>query len=390
MMHIAIDAGAMHAGDGIARYLERMIDAIDAEAGGSVRWSLYGRGEVHVYAERLRAARARSDRLPGRLGRTLGIFTSLPAWTRLDRPDVFWGPAHRLPGGTPPGTARVVTIHDLCWRLHPQTMRPITRWLDRNLMPRALHSADRIVATSHSTRDDLRRFYPREADRIRVVYPPAAVLPPPAAADQLATLGIHSPFALFVGTLEPRKNVHRLIEAFALLAGESASRQLVVVGARGWGGEPLEPLIDQHRLHGRVLMPGRVDDAVLATLYRHARMLVLPSLYEGFGFPLQEAMAVGTPVVTSDVSSMPEVAADAALYADPIDTDALAAAMRSLFDDDALHRLLAGRALVQAARFTRVASARSMLQAFDEAVQRRRRHRTRGGERSTGRADAGS
>lgn len=389
MIRVAIDAGAMHAGDGIARYVERMVEAIDHEAGGGVRWSLYGRGEVHAYAARLRVAHARSDRLPGRVGRTLGIFTSLPAWTRLDRPDVFWGPAHRLPGGTPPGTARVVTIHDLCWRLHPATMRPITRWLDRALMPRAVHGADRIVATSRSTRDDLQRLFPREVDRMRVVHPPPARLPPPGDAAQLAALGVSAPYALFVGTLEPRKNVSRLIRAFAAL-DPGAARQLVVVGARGWGGDPIESVVDELGLQDRVRLPGRVDDATLATLYRHARMLVLPSHYEGFGFPLQEAIAVGTPVVTSDVSSMPEVAGDAGLYVDPDDVGSIAGAMRALFEDDALHERLARNALAQAARFGRARSAAAMLEVFEEAIRRRHARRRGAARRATGRDAAGS
>lgn len=371
MIHVAIDAGAMHAGDGIGRYLERMIDAIDGEAGGEVRWSLYGRGQVHDQATRLRTARARSDRLPVRVGRTLGIFTSLPAWTRLDRPDVFWGPAHRLPGVAPRRTARVVTIHDLCWMLHPATMRPITRWLDQALMPRALQGADRILANSQATRDDLVRHFPEHAGRIRVVYPPPARLPPAAEASVLHAHGLRAPFALFVGTREPRKNVEGLVRAFASVVAQ-ADVQLALVGARGWGEVPAERWIRQLGLHASVVRLGRIDDALLATLYRHARMLVLPSHYEGFGLPLQEALAAGTPIVTSNVSSMPEVAGAAALYVDPASVESIATAMRRLFGDDALHAQLAAEAASQAQRFSRAASARAMLEAFEEALRRRR------------------
>jgi glycosyltransferase involved in cell wall biosynthesis len=372
MMHVAIDAGAMHAGDGIGRYLERMVCAIDAEAGSDVRWSLYGRGQVHAQAKRLRAARARSDRMPHRVGRTLGIFTSLPAWTRLDRPDVFWGPAHRLPGVAPARTARVVTIHDLCWKLHPGTMRPITRWLDQTLMPRALHGADLILANSLSTRDDLIRHYPQHAERIRVVYPPPSPLPDAASAESLAQHGLTAPFALFVGTLEPRKNVDGLLVAFARLAVERPNCQLAIVGARGWGDDPIERTIVQGGLQGRVVRLGRVDDVLLATLYRHARVLALPSHYEGFGLPLQEAMAVGTPILTSNVSSMPEVAGEAALYVEPGSVESIHSGLRRLFEDDALHARLAQRASEQAARFSRTASARAMLEVFEQALRRRR------------------
>lgn len=372
-MHVAVDAGAMHAGDGIARYVEQTIVAIDRHARGAVRWSLYGRGAVHDFGTRLQVARTRSDRLPAQAGRTLGLFVSLPWWTARDRPDVFWGPAHRLPLTTPRDTALVVTVHDLCWKLQPDTMRPVTRWLDAGMMPRALQRADRILASSGATRRDLVRLFPEHARRISVAYPAPVALATAEPATVVAGPGIEAPFALFVGTAEPRKNLDRLLAAFAVVHAQTPDLQLVIVGARGWGEESPQQMIRRHGLETSAHYLGRVPDAQLALLYRSARMLVMPSRYEGFGLPLIEAMGFGTPVVTSKVSSMPEVAGDAALLVDPGDSRSIAAAIVRLARDDALHARLSTRARAQAARFTDTASARAMLYAFERAMHARRR-----------------
>jgi glycosyltransferase involved in cell wall biosynthesis len=373
MIHVAVDAGAMHAGDGIARYVEQTIAAIDRQARGAVRWSLYGRGPVHDFGARLQVARSRSDHLPAQAGRTLGMFLSLPWWTARDRPDVFWGPAHRLPWAMPRRTALVVTVHDLCWKYQPHTMRPLTRWLDAGLMPRALRRADRILASSSATRRDLTRLFPQHARRISVAYPAPATLPRVDASACISRLGLSAPFALFVGTPEPRKNLDRLLDAFASVRQHAPALQLVVVGARGWGEESPEQMILRHGLDATVRYLGRVSDADLAALYQGARMLVMPSCYEGFGLPLVEAMGFGTPVVTSKVASMPEVAGDAALLVDPGDSRSIAAAILRLARDETLHSKLSIRARAQAARFTDAASARAMLYAFERALQSRRR-----------------
>ena len=159
-LHVAVDAGAVGGRNGVARYLAALLPRmIEAGAGGFV-WSLYGRDLRTLADAGFGQVSRRGDRLPRDLGRIVSLFTSQPRWSRVDRPDLFWGPAHRLPAWLPERTARVVTIHDLCWLEVPETMRAVTRGLDRWLMPRALRQADRAIAVSRSTRDAIVGAFP--------------------------------------------------------------------------------------------------------------------------------------------------------------------------------------------------------------------------------------
>lgn len=315
----------------------------------------------------LRAADAR-----GRAARMLWSQTTLPAWVARDALDVFWGPTHRLPALLPRPLARVVTIHDLVWKHAPETMRSLSRWLDRTLMPRAIAAADRVIAVSRSTAEDVAEAFPAARDRIRVVPLGVSLRDAAGPPDALAALGVRPPYALFVGTLEPRKNLARLLRAYATLsAGERRAATLVIAGGQGWGGVDLDRLCAELGLGDDVVRTGYVTDAQLATLYAHARFLAMPSLYEGFGLPLLEAMARGTPVLTSRVSSMPEVAGDAGLLVDPLDVEAIAAGLRTLATDDAIRDALAARALPNARRFGWSRTAADTLEVFREAVAER-------------------
>lgn len=379
-MKIAVDTGAYAVSEGgIARYIERMLASLRVQAPQTHRWLLYGRGEnLRALAHDGRTI-ARSDHLPYNLGRIGSLATSLPLWALADRPDVFWGPAHRLPLWLPATTARVVTIHDLCWRQAPDAMRATSRWLDTALMPRALRQADRIIAVSHATAADLAKAFPEAAPKIVSIAEGASPLPAPLEREALRAQGINMPFVLFVGTLEPRKNLGRLLEAFAALHRDRpSSPDLVVAGAAGWGQEALEALRDRLGLRDKVRILGRVSDQMLATLYHHALFLALPSRYEGFGLPLVEAMSVGTPVLTSNTASMPEVAGPAGLLVDPLSTESIARGLRVLMDDDALRARLASAAPAQAQLFSWERAARETLDTLRQAVDLRKRRAAQG------------
>ncbi|HEX6512728.1 MAG TPA: glycosyltransferase family 1 protein [Chloroflexota bacterium] len=273
----------------------------------------------------------------------------LPLWADLlaGGADVFHSPDFVLPPVRRARTA--VTVHDLTFVVRPECAEPsLRRYLAREV-PRSLHRADRVLADSQSTADDLMRLFGVPARRLEVVYSAAdARFRPLDAADAEALLdGIEAPrpFILTVGTLEPRKNVSRLIDAFASL---DVPHQLVVVGARGWlFGDVLTKLRQP-----RVFAPERVSDDQLVGLYNLADAFVLPSLYEGFGLPALEAMACGTPVAVSNVSSLPEVVGSAGLTFDPEDTAAIATAVRRLANDPALREELRAAGLEQAQRFS--------------------------------------
>lgn len=379
-MKVAVDLGAFARADGgIARYVSCMLEemlmptAPAAPAATLHQWFLYGRGPALRRFEKRMGVTSRSDHLPPDAGRIASLATSLPYWCQVDKPDVFWGPAHRLPLNLPRATARVVTIHDLCWLKAPQTMRPVTRTLDRWLMPRALQQADQVIAVSEATAHDLRAAFPACSEKIVVVPEGASPLPPPQDFQALRALGIETPFILFVGTLEPRKNLARLLDAFAMLCKErTAPPLLVIAGGAGWGDQTLQQRCAALGIVSHVKLPGRVDDQTLSTLYRHALFLAMPSLYEGFGLPLVEAMANGTPVLTSDTASMPEVAAEAGLLVDPLSVTSIHQGMREMAANVRLRQQLADAARAQAQRFSWQRSARETLEVLRQARDLRR------------------
>lgn len=286
-------------------------------------------------------------------------------------PDVLFVPAHVVPLIHP--RRSVVTIHDLGYYhepdAHPPRQRAYLEWATRYNAA----SATRIIADSQATQRDLVEILGIAPDKIRVVYlgvaPGFQPLQDPAQiAAVKAAYGIAGPYILYVGTLQPRKNLVRLVEAFARIGravadgyeemnpyadgGPQRQLSLVLAGGKGWGYESIERAVQAAGLSGQVILPGYVKLEDLPALYSGADLFVLPSLYEGFGLPVLEAMACGTPVVTTNVSSLPEIAGDAAVLADPNDSGALARAMIRVLMDPLWKAELRRRGLAQAQRFT--------------------------------------
>ncbi len=226
---------------------------------------------------------------------------SLPRLARREQLSVLHCPTFRGPL-KPPGMPVAVTVHDLAVLRHPETFNQWTRRYSRSCVPRVVRAASRVIAVSEFTKQELVELLGTPEDKITVV--------PNGVADVFSPNGpaAEGDYVLAVGTLEPRKNLERVAQA-ARLAGA----ELRVVGARGWGGVEAPGWV------------GRVSDEDLARLYRGARCLVYASLYEGFGLPIVEAMACGTPVVTSAGGATEETAGGAAVLVDPRDVDAIAA-----------------------------------------------------------------
>ncbi|KXF78319.1 glycosyl transferase family 1 [Paramesorhizobium deserti] len=298
--------------------------------------------------------------------------TALPRLAMKDRVDVFWGPAHRLPRFLDRHIPRVVTIHDLVWVHAAETMRPRTWAAERLLMKPALESADRIVAVSAATADALKTLLPHCAGKVRVVHPGLSAIGQGSSKDVLEKHGITGPYMLFVGTLEPRKNLPNLLEAYARLPGRvREGLALVIAGGQGWRLGDLRQQIARLGIEPFVRLTGYVPDDELAGLYANARFLAMPSFYEGFGFPIIEANAAGIPVLTSDSSSMPEVAGDAALLIDPADVQSIADGLARLATDDVLYRELSSRTRANAGRFNWEKSAGELMAVFREAIELR-------------------
>jgi alpha-1,3-rhamnosyl/mannosyltransferase len=267
---------------------------------------------------------------------------------------------------------RVVSIHDLTVILSPE-WHPAKRLREMRAGLRAsAEAADRIIAVSRTTKEDIVTHLAVDPARVAVV--PLAVGPsfrplPGAAIDAaLAPFGlVHGTYLLFLGTMEPRKNLGRLLQAVVQLGANVGP--LVLAGADGWGNDELRPRIAELARAGRVHPLGYVPEPLRAPLLGGARAFVYPSLYEGFGWPPLEAMACGTPVITSNVSALPEVVGDAALLVHPLDVDGLAAAIRRLWDDEALRGDLRARGLARARQFTWDVTARLTLEAYAVALR---------------------
>jgi glycosyltransferase involved in cell wall biosynthesis len=354
---------------GIGRYVRALaghLPEVARREGGRVRWLVGRHPPQRLVAAGLDPEVTVALRVPGRVATRTWVdlrWPGLPAGL-LGAVDVV----HATSAAIPPAGGRplVVTVHDLGFRHYPEAYPAAGRRFHERSAAIAVTEAARVLVPSAATGRDLTDQYGLESGRV-VVTPLGAELPPydPAAARRLlAELGVAGPFLLAVGTLEPRKNLPRLLAAFASAADELPDHHLVVAGPVGWG-PALRPTYDSVR----VKLAGPVDDAMLHGLYAMADGLAYPSLYEGFGLPVVEAMLHGTPVLTSDRSSLPEVAGDAALLVDPLDEGAIAKGLVRLVDDAALRARLARAGRARAAHFTWPATAAATWAAYQQVAR---------------------
>ncbi len=231
----------------------------------------------------------------------------------------------------PFGGAQVATVHDLAFIAMPETVSPATLdGLNRHL-PRTLFHADRLIAVSETTAGELIDRLGADWRVVRTIH--EGVDPGFVEGDDGAPDGVPSSYLLFVSTLEPRKNVAGVLRAFRLLVEWGYGGDLVLVGRWGWHTDGIRQELDDSPVRGRVLHLDYVDRMRLAALYRHADALLFPSWLEGFGLPLVESMACGTPVITSGTSAMPEIAGPAAVYVDPASPHGIASATAALLAD---------------------------------------------------------
>jgi glycosyltransferase involved in cell wall biosynthesis len=267
----------------------------------------------------------------------------------------------------------VVTIHDLSFILYPELFRPFNRVYQQRFARWTVDHAAAIIAVSSSTRDDLVRLMGVPPGRVAVV--PNGVgeemqpLDPALVAAHRARHGLPDRLILFVGTLEPRKNVLTLLEAFACLCGRPGfSHHLAIVGGKGWYYGEIDGAVERLGLRERVIFAGFVPQEELPLWYNTADLFVYPSLYEGFGLPPLEAMACGTPVVVSNVSALPEVVGEAGLRVPPLDAEALAAAIEAVLGAPEQHSALRAAGLQRAATFSWRETARRTSQVYHQVV----------------------
>jgi len=254
------------------------------------------------------------------------------------------------------GIPTVLTVHDLIFRLFPEYHKRLNYWYLNAAMPVFTRKASALVAISECSKRDLVRLYGIPAEKISVVYEAASPHFQPASKQKVAEVrfryGLPDHYMLALGTIEPRKNLIRLVSALRVLRQRYADLALVVVGSTGWLYHDLFHALEELHDPKAVLLAGYVPDEDLPAVISGASLYVLASLYEGFGLPILEAMACGTPVVCSNTSSMPELGNQAARYFDPYDIDSMVEELGAVLSDAELRADMRARGLVRASHFS--------------------------------------
>ena len=376
-MRIGIDyTAAVQQGAGIGRYarnLAKALAAIDRE-NEYVLFAAVGGGRPAggdwPPNFRMRSVPL-SDRTMAILWHRLRV--PLPVEAFIGPVDLFYSPDFVLP---PTRAKAILTVHDLSFIRVPECADPNLRAYLNTAVPRSVHRADLVLADSQNTKDDLVELLGVDPRRIEVIYPGVGERFRPIEDQALLErvrrrYDLPTRFILGLGTLEPRKNFARLIEAFASLqVGRFASLHLVIAGRKGWLYEGIFAAVERLGLGGKVAFPGFIADEDLPALYNLAELFAFPSLYEGFGLPPLEAMACGTPVITSNASSLPEVVGEAGIMVEPRDVRALAEAMERALTDTSLRAGMKAKGLEQAGRFTWEKAAQATMAVYRDVVAR--------------------
>jgi glycosyltransferase involved in cell wall biosynthesis len=296
--------------------------------------------------------------------RTVWTQARLPLHLLRHRYDLLHLPDHKLPFWVPCRT--VVTILDLAYMKFPESFTPMHRerlaWFTRDAVSRATHA----ITISQSTRDDvctLLGVSPEKVDAVQLAVDHERFRPdvPPVRRS--------CPFVLSVGALQPRKNFQFLIRAFkSLCSRRDDPIELIIVGQRGWMWEPIEKEATEGPYAGRIHLKGYVPEEELASLYAGAALVAMPSLYEGFGLPLLEAMACGAPVIASNVSSFPEVLGDAGVMLPPDNEEAWVESMDHLLNDEGARARMRAQSIARARTFTWERTARETLAVYRKVL----------------------
>jgi glycosyltransferase involved in cell wall biosynthesis len=368
-MRIAIDVRKLH-DFGIGTYIRNLVRQL-AKLDAATEYVLLCQEPDCALAAALGPNfRAVVDRSPAY---SLREQLSIPATLRRERVDVFHAPHYVLPVLT--GRRSVVTIHDCIHLMFPQYLpnRAAYGYARASIWSAARRSS-RILTVSESSKRDILRFFDVPAAKIDVIYnaiddrfnlqPPEEEMVRVRERYQL-----HGDFVLYAGNVKPHKNLERLIEAFHLVRrGGLTDVKLVIIGDEVSKYAELRRAVHRHNLHKYVRFLGYMPDETLAVLYRLAAVFVFPSLYEGFGLPPLEAMASGAPVVTSNVSSLPEVAGDAALLVDPYDPQSIADGIRRILTEPDLRQTLRARGFQRAGEFSWEQSVRRVRDIYREVA----------------------
>ncbi len=282
--------------------------------------------------------------------------------------DVIHGPAYELLYHRKGKS--IVTIHDLTFHLHPEWLG--STWRDHFIedVHSAIERADHFITVSNHIKGEMTEHFGIPADRITAIHHGVEDRfspndEPGGRRVLMNRFGLMGPYLLSVATREPKKNLSVLLDSYRILRERMPDApKLILVGKGGWESRPIQHEITSRGIQDRTAVLGYIPNEDLPKLYRHAHLFLFPSLYEGFGMPLLEAMASGCPIVASTAAAIPEVAGDAALLVDPNDPDGLARAMEDLVSDEEKRKELIGKGLERAREFTWEETARKTLEVY--------------------------
>ncbi len=356
-MPIYIDvAAAVHGRAGLGRYAESLAGALVVK--DPARFALFfnrsGQVRLPTRLQEIPSRSVRAGYKPWRMAIWLGQLAGLGFDRLLPGAELYHATEHLLMPLRHVPT--VLTVHDLIFRLFPKHHKRLNYWYLNAAMPLFCRRASAIIAVSQATKRDLVNFYGLDPAKISVVHEAAAPHFAPAPPDQVAQVQaryrLPDCYLLHVGTIEPRKNLNRLLKVVYRLRRAGEDIRVVIVGSKGWLYEDFFRQLEELALGDAVVMPGFVPDTDLPALYSGARLVVVPSHHEGFGLPVLEGMACGTPVACSDASSLPEVGGQAARYFDPTDVAAMADQILAIWRDESLRETMRQQGLARAAQFS--------------------------------------
>ena len=374
-MRITLDLSPyIHHHAGLGRYAGELAHALETIAPQNEYIGLYHAShemQLDGALKTVKTFRVPLDAKPWRMSVLLAYYARLNMDRWLPASDVFHATDHLLP---PLKNARTVfTIHDLIFRFFPEYHLPLNRWFLDLMLPKFMQRADALIAVSENTKRDVVKWMDIPTEKISVIYegvsPLFRVIENRDELERVrAKYNLPARYLLFFSTIEPRKNLITLLDAYAeLLKHDATIPPLVVMGRKGWLYEKSLQHIGALGLSERVVLTNWVEGADVPVVINLADAFVFPSLYEGFGLTPLEAMACGTPVISSNASSLPEVIGDAGILVEPRDVGGFAQAMTRVLEHDALRQELRAKGIKQAARFTWERAAQETLRVYERA-----------------------
>lgn len=370
---LSLDEGYRRAG--VSRFIHSLLTHLPEVDGALTYVAFVGDDRAQFPGWKRRVTRWPTDRP---MVRILWEQIAQPWGAWREKLDLLHAPVYVGPVAAP--CPLVVTVHDLSFFRYPELFRPLNRVYLQRFTRRSVEQAVAVTADSESTRSDLVEVLGISKHKVTVVHPGVSQNMQPVSSEQVEAFrrghGLPERMILFLGTLEPRKNVLGLLEAYAIMRTQpDFAHRLVVAGGKGWPKvrrshyyEEIYAQVERLGLRDEVIFPGYVPQTELALWYSAANLFVYPSLYEGFGLPPLEAMACGTPVVVSNASSLPEVVGNAGLAVDPHDPGELATAMLRVLRDRDLYHGLRESGLARARQYTSEATALKMARLYHQVL----------------------